>query len=91
MLVNGALPPPFSQGWFVAVEAPACGAELHVQAEATIDGVERHFVCDRVSGHDDGVIGGDPDIDKHRQVVDNQAGETMTWKEPAFDGPAVSS
>lgn len=60
------LPPP----WFVAVEAPACGAELHVDAEQTNDGIERHFVCDDLAGHEE---------DRHRQVTDNEAGKAFTW------------
>jgi hypothetical protein len=79
LLVNGALPPPFSAGWFVPVESPACGAELRVLADATNDGIERRFLCDRVRGHDDHAVGGDRDREMHRQVVDNQLGRTVTW------------
>jgi hypothetical protein len=62
----GKLPPP----WFLPVEAPACGAELHFAAEETKDGVARDFVCDRPVGHDD---------DRHRQVTDFDTGKELTW------------
>jgi hypothetical protein len=65
------LPPP----WFVPVEAPACGVVVHVPVEQTNDGVARRFVCDRPEGH--GEVTGKKG--KHRQVTDNEAGETMEW------------
>jgi hypothetical protein len=65
------LPPP----WFVAVEAPACGAVLDVKAEQTNDGVARRFVCDRPEGHPEKTS----KTGKHRQVTDNDTGETLEW------------
>jgi hypothetical protein len=59
------LPPP----WFVPIEAPACAVDLRVPAAATNDGLARRFVCDKIRGHDG----------RHRQVTDNDAGETFEW------------
>jgi hypothetical protein len=66
IVVCGTLPPP----WFVAIEAPACGCERRVRAEATIDKVDRSFVCDLPAGHREA---------RHRQVTDNEAGLAITW------------
>jgi hypothetical protein len=66
-ITRGVLPPP----WFVAVEAPACGAVAEVPAEATTDGRARRFVCDRPADHD---------AVRHRQVTDNDSGETIVWE-----------
>lgn len=74
----GALPPP----WFVAVEAPACGVVAHIPAEWTNDGVARSFTCDRPQGHGEKMS----KTDKHRQVVDNESGETLEWSENAPAG-----
>lgn len=61
------LPPP----WYVPIDEPACGVELHVPAEKTNDGIERHFVCDKAEhDHEDG---------KHRQVTDNDEGTALEW------------
>lgn len=66
-ILHGWFPPP----WFVPVEAPACGAELDVPAEQTNDATARYFVCDKPARHDG----------KHRQVTDNDAGESFEWAE----------
>jgi hypothetical protein len=66
IVVRGVLPPP----WFVPVEAPACGDEVHIPAEETTDGHARVFVCDLPAGHRD---------IRHRQVTDNENGRTITW------------
>lgn len=69
--VDGRLPPP----WFVPIEAPACGAVLHVPVEATNDGAARTFVCDRPAGHHEEP----PEKDGHRQVTDNSGGTVVRW------------
>lgn len=73
----GAFPPP----WWVPAEAPACGAVLDVPAERTNDNTARRFVCDRIAGHQDAATAppGEPEPDKHRQVTDNDAGESFAW------------
>ena len=63
----GLLPPP----WFVPLEAPACGDEIHVPTEAIAEGAPPRIVCDRIAGHDG----------PHRMVTDNEAGYTFEWSD----------